>query len=224
MTETVKVALAGREHVVARARLGPYLRLQAAQERIDHGVEAQDTGAIADGLYEYLSTAMPDLPRDDFETATWLEVMTAFRAIDALNHIPEKTKYSILRRIEDRRGRSVPWQYVGRSATYWIHIIASAYHWPLSEIENLWPEQAVAFIQEIMVDDQLDREFEHSLSQVAYTYDKSAKKSRYVPLTRPVFMVEGTGKFKKVKLHRKLLPQGSVIYPDGVDEDLKVTP
>jgi hypothetical protein len=211
MTDSIQVALSGREFTVARARLGGYLALQGAQEHIDHAVQAQDNGRIADGLFLYLRIALADLEREAYEALPWFEVLTAYDAISALNRIPEATKFSILRRIEERKGRSV----------VWLHIIASTYHWSKAEIESLWPEDAIAFIQEIMVDEQLDREFLHSLSEVAYQYDKASKKSRYKPMNRPLFMVLRTDEPRRTLLHRAMLPVGKVVYPDDADPTLK---
>lgn len=221
MTDSIQVALSGREFTVARARLGGYLALQGAQEHVDHAVQAQDNGQIADGLFLYLSTALPELNREAFEAAPWFDVLQAYDDVLALNRIPDSTKFSILRRVEERKGRSVPWHYIGRSAFVWLHTIARAYNWPRAEIETLWPEEAIAFIQEIMVDEQLEREFLYSLSEVAYSYDKATKKSKYLPMARPLFMVMRNEPVKRTLLHRSSLPVGNVVYPDDVDERLR---
>lgn len=220
MTNSVQLTLGGCEYLVARARLGQYLQLQAIIEALEEAVEARDSGAINDAIFRYLTTAIADLSRDDLRPLPWYELLNAYNLISTLNTIPESTRFAILRRVEERKGRSIPWNYVGRSAVFWTHILASAYHWSKDAIENLWPEEAIAFIQEIMVDDQLEREFLHSLSEVAYHYDKSTKKSRYQPLTRPLFMVEGTARKRpRISLHRKMLPMGNVVYPDGAEVD-----
>lgn len=222
MTRSINLTLGGREYEVARARLGQYLALHNARERIENAVEAQDTGAIADGIFAYLSEAVPELPRKDFEGESWLRIADAYLKISDLNRIPEAEKFAIIRRVERRRGRSVPWDYLGRNAVSWIHIIASAYGWSKDEIESLWPEEAISFVQEILVDQQIDREFRYSLSQVAYKYDKASKKSRFVPMPRPAWMVMADGKVKKTKLHKSLLPVGEVVYPKGTDDETRI--
>lgn len=221
MADTLKLELGGREHTATRARLGQYLKLQGVVERLDLAVEARDTGAIANALFDYIVTAVPDIEREPLNSVPWFQIIIAQQALAALNTIPGATRYAILKRIEDRKRRSIPWDYVGRSAVVWIHMIARAYGWSKAEIENLWPEDAIGFIQEIMVDEQMEKEFFHSLSSVAYRYDKSTKKSRFQPLPRPLFMVQGTGQIRRIKLVRALVPMGNVIYPEGVDDGYK---
>lgn len=223
MTDSVQLTLGGREYTATRVRLGQYLRLQAIVEALEEAVEGRDSGAINDAILKYLITAIPGLDRERLRPLPWFELLNAYHQVSTLNTIPEATRFAILRRVEERKGRSIPWNYVGRSAIFWTHVIASAYHWSKGAIENLWPEEAIAFIQEIMVEDQLDREFLHSLSDVAYHYDKTTKKSRYKPLARPLFMIQGTQqKPRRILLHRRMLPIGNVIYPEGVDIDERV--
>ena len=72
------------------------------------------------------------------------------------------------------------------------------------------PEEAVIYIQEIMLDDQFKREWEYSLSGQGMIYNKTTRTSRFRPLTRPKWMVKREPTV--VKMPRSLLPVGNVVY------------
>ena len=216
MPDTTLVRLGGRAWNVMRARLGGYLALQRAQRRIDEAVDRDETEPITDGLYEYLCLALPALERVTFDDAPWFEVMAAYMAVLGLNTIPDRKKYAIL--AGKGKEKMVPWDYPERAEILWIHTLANAYHWSKVDIEALWPEEAIAYLQEIYADEQYDREFVYSLSEVAYPYDKATKKSRYQPLERPGWMVRILKGQKRpsrftAPVPESLRPSGHIIFP-----------
>jgi hypothetical protein len=134
--------------------------------------------------------------------------------ISILNRID--VDFAILK-FSDRNKDSLPepWEYPERMRHYWIHLLAYAYGWSKEEIENIWPEEAYAYLQEIMATEQHEREFVHSLSEVAYSYDQATKRSTYKPIPKPSWMVMRDPKSVIVKLPRLLMPVGYVEYPEG---------
>jgi len=217
----VIVALGGREWTITRARLGGFLRLQQARESINKGVEESANGWIVDGIFEFLRVSIPDLKATEFYLSPWYDAFYAYSQIEDLNRLPHGVEFSILKFPASAHGRSVPWDNPLRSIIIWIHLIAKTYSWSRDEIENLWPEEAVAYVQEIMADEQMDREFVHMLSTVAYEYNKTTKKSQYRPLARPMWMMMQKVEDVITKLRKDFLPVGNVIYPKGIDERLK---
>jgi hypothetical protein len=131
--------------------------------------------------------------------------------IQLLNTIKED--FAIFKVGAGGRGRSlpVPWEYDDRLRYFWVHLIARSYHWNREDIERLWPEDAVAYIQEILAHDQYEHEFMHSLSEVAYQYDKASKRSKYKPLQRPAWMILRDPATLKTRIHKVMLPVGLVI-------------
>jgi hypothetical protein len=218
--QPVKIALGGREWEVHRARLGGFLRLQQARESLLEGVKSEDNRLIASGLYAFLRVLLTDLTEDEFYQASWIEIAEAYLLIESVNILPYADEFAILRFAVGSQ-KKVPWDNSLRSALIWTHLIASKYGWSKADIENLWPEEAIALVQEIMADEQIEREFLHALSEVAYEYNKSTKKSRYKPMPRPNWMQFGDRRNKvlKTKLRREWLPVGNVIYPEGADEE-----
>lgn len=218
---SVNIALGGRVWTIERARLGGFLRLQQARETLNEGIKDGGNGQIVGGLYDFLTVALPDLTPKDFNSAPWYEVFNAHIAIENLNQVPWGTEFAILR-IPDSGGKPVPWDNPLRAILIWIHLIAKTYAWAKSEIEELWPEEAIAFVQEIMADEQTDREFIHSLSEVSYEFNKTTKKSHYRPLSRPAWMMLARKTKEIITTFRPdMMPVGNVIYPRGVDEELK---
>lgn len=218
---SVIVTLGGREWEISRARLGGFLRLQQARESINRGVEEAANGWIVDGIFEFLRVSIPDLEASKFYTSPWHDVFYAYSQIEELNRLPHGAEFAILKFPTKTSHRSVPWDNPLRAVIIWIHLIAKNYSWSRSEIEHMWPEEAIAFVQEIMADEQMDREFVHMLSAVAYEYNKTTKKSQYRPLARPMWMVMQSVDDVITMLRKDFLPVGNVIYPKEADERLK---
>jgi hypothetical protein len=97
----------------------------------------------------------------------------------------------------------------------WIRLIATAYGWSKTEIESLWPEDAAIYVQEILTDEQIRKEWEHSLSTVAHPLDKQGK-DQYRPLRRPSWM---SPRPRKTRIPRNMLPKGHIINISGVELD-----
>lgn len=206
-----KTTLAGREREISRARLGGFLRLNVAKKKLYAAVERGDTGAIADSLFLHLKEAIPDLDRSVFNKLDWYEIVYTFSLIERINIIPNQDKFAIL--VTAVEGQDEAWHYDERFYYAMIHTLASSYNWRKEEIDNLWPEEAIAFLQEIIADEYKSMSFEHALSPVSYPYNKRTKKSKYVPLQRPGWMSQDIGKPRKNKLGgvpEEFLPKGNV--------------
>jgi len=219
---TVLIALGGREWTIARARLGDFLKLQQARESVLEGVRSDDNGKIVGGLYAFLRVLLTDLTIEEFHEAPWDEVATAYLQLENVNLLPHREEFAIIR-FAMGDGDKVPWTHSLRPMMIWVHMIARAYGWSRDEIFNLYPEEAIALVQEILADEQMEREFMHALSEISYEYNKTTKKSHYKPLQRPAWMMFGnreTG-VKKTTLIREWLPKGNVVYPkDAGDAEI----
>lgn len=216
---SVKIALGGREWEITRARLGGFIRLQREREGFYKAKDTGDNRAITGALHAFLSVALSDLTLEEFYNAPWWEIFIAYIKIEKLNILPYRDDFAILQ-FSMVGGRPVPWDNPLRSDILWVHLIASRYNWSKEEIEHLWPEDAIAFVQEILSDQQQENEFIHQLSEVAYEYNKSTKKSHYKPLQRPMWMTARRKKDIITKIRRDMLPVGNVVFPEGVDEEL----
>lgn len=110
-------------------------------------------------------------------------------------------------------GKEPPYAYNNRFIVWWIHKLASRYGWSRNDIFELWPEEAAAYLQEIFLSEVEEWEQERSLSELAYKYDKTTKKSRFIPTPKPNWMVmeEET---KTIRIRRDMLPMGEIIELD----------
>ena len=101
------------------------------------------------------------------------------------------------------------WDYDGRPYAMYLNIIASAYGWTQKEIEKLDVDIALALVQEIITDEQLDREFLWSMSDRSYIYNYNTKSGKANPLERPHFMKVEVQAPKKTKILKSMMPQGN---------------
>lgn len=207
MDRGVTVKIGGREFTVARARLGLFLDLEIALSRLQDAVKSDGTGDIADALFSYLSACIPELDRGVFNEAPWYEIVNAYASLVAMNKI--KGDFAIMTR-NKTKNRPVPWDYPERVKVVWIHMLADAYNWTKAEIESLNLEEAIGYAQEIQADEQFEREFLYSLSEIAYPYDKASKKSRFMPMKRPLWMVL-LKELPRTRLVKAFLPQGMIV-------------
>jgi hypothetical protein len=79
-------------------------------------------------------------------------------------------------------------------------------------------ETVFQLAQEILVDKQLEREFLWSMSEIAYPYNKSTKRSEFKELTRPEFMWQKASEPKRFKIPVRLMPMGDVKDVGGMSE------
>lgn len=111
------------------------------------------------------------------------------------------------------------WEYKGRSWNYFSHLLADAYGWTLEYIAELDVNEALGHIQEVLTSEHLEHEFYHSLSEVAFAYNKSTKKSDYKPLTRPYWMLPVAKPLRKFRIPKSLLPLGVGVDMSGLPEE-----
>ena len=168
----------------------------------------QGTPNFPELLYAYFSIALDIYPKN-YDTVYWKESIAAFLKIHSVT-VPEKT-LPLISRHNDSKEKKDAWDYSGRLWFFYSNIIASVYGWGIKQIASLPVREALAYIQEILTDKQLEHEFVWSTSQVAYAYNKSTKKSDFKSLQRPYWMFAEKEEPKKIPIKRSLLPVGNVI-------------
>lgn len=190
-----------------------WLQLESLKEKIIKAV--RDGADFPTSLFHYLDTALP-INHKFYWKADWIKIVELFYAL--LSNSP-KIELPITAPAE-QKDKEEPWNYDGRLWHMYSHLIAKSYGWTLETISQLRPVDALAKIQEILTDEQLDREFYYGLSEVAYAYDKGSKKSRYVPMPRPHWMRPAIKPIEKILIPASMLPMGNVIM-DGIPDELK---
>lgn len=164
----------------------------------------QDVGNL---ILSYLSISSDMSERD--KGLPWYEIVEVFFSCMEQNKI--RFQFPILKQGPGAKEEH-PWNYPGRDWYYWLNLFASAYGWTADQVEGLDIDDAIALLQEIELDDQFQKEWEHGLSEIAYPYDAGSKKKKFVPLKRPRWMNKMPDVTKLVrKIPKKMLPVGLVL-------------
>lgn len=186
-----------------------WVELEDHKKLIAEAVEGSD---FPNRVVAYLSTAFGD---KKWERKPWkTPVFSMVKGFEKFNPAP----LPILHPPKDNKKSD--WDYEGRSWNYFSHLLADAYGWTLEYIAEIDVNEALGHIQEVLTDNYLRQEFQHSLSEVAYSYNKNTKKSDYKPLPRPYWMRPISKPTKKVRIRRDMLPMGYLVDASGLGAEL----
>ena len=197
--------------MTAKLRFRKWLSLEAHREQLTKAAESSD---FPDKVFAYLSVAFDEYPN---KPEPWEN--TVFSLLEGMRLQPDKSLPFIKDAPKGQDGKPADWDYEGREWAYWSHLLAKHYGWTLEYIGGLDVNEALARIQEILTDEQLEREFYYGLSEIAYPYNKSTKKNHFKPLSRPYWMRPAVPKLKTVKFRRDMLPVGLVQDISGMPDE-----
>jgi len=207
ITLTVLVKICGKE-----PRLKQWLELESYKEKI---IKATDDGDLPKELLRFLSVAFMGVSTKWFEQADWIKLVSAFYLI-----ISKSPKINLpITTPSDEKQKPADWDYPSRTWHLYSHILAKNYGWTLEYISQLRVEEALAKIEEIIVDEQLDKEFYYGLSEAAYSYDQRTKTSKFNPLPRPVWMRKKAQPIKKFMIPKDMMPVGVVNMADALPDE-----
>ena len=200
------------EYPLVRSKLRAWLALEEIYSKIIEAAGKGDREKFVSSLYSYLSAAL-FIPIETLQSSNWYDVAVAFRSVYKIN--TPSFDFPLLRKrpkVDKQEQTKNGWDYPGRDWFVWLHIVAKEYGWDINYIENLPVDEGIALLQEILINEQLDREFQWSMSQTAYPYDANTKTSKFVPLNRPDWMkVIPNENVQKVKIRASELPVGLVL-------------
>lgn len=216
----VKLTLDGESY--PKLRLGNFFRLRKIEKVFFDSLRGLDKDAFKKSLTEILELQTKKRITDDCNlykaiiSAIEIFKFNEFENPPAALVPPPKPKNSKVKdpRKQDKNGR---WEYPGEYMAEWIDYFARTYGWSLNAILNLDIDVAGYLLQEIFLDQQLKKEWEYNLSELAYPYDSQTKKSTHKPLQRPYWMNDAVDmEIKKTKLIRAMLPMGEIIDLSGI--------
>lgn len=180
------------------------------------------TGEFPDLVVAFLSDALY-IPKRVWMKMPWVDVWAAYlgacastllRGYLPLASLPQEVTNGSLQR--------PPWDYDGRTWYFYSNLLAHQYGWTLEYIANLGVYEAMAYVQEILLNQQMDREFTWSMSEASVIYDEKTKTSKPNPLPRPYWMTTAKPDeplpIPKVSLPKSFLPIGVVNY-DAISEE-----
>lgn len=189
------------DQYIPRARLGLHLRLAELSDNINQALDAGNASEAA-----RLMSAYFDLVGLDTAGANGVQALWAYLKLAALNQLQALLPFQ---KWEGPPHESRPYDYAGRVWAWWIHKLATRYGWSRDEIFGLWPEEAAAYLQEILISEYDEADDARSLTELGYSYDKVTKKATFRPVPRPGWMIDRPE--KKVRIRKDMIPIGVVI-------------
>lgn len=198
---------------IVQAKFRKWLELEAIRDQITKAVENVDKQAEL--VCQYVSTAL-SLSVDRVAVLDWREVSKALVELITVNHIELELPFLKFPHKEDKR---LSWDYEGRNWWSFAQTFAKAFGWTLEYIANLDVVEAMHLFEEIIVEDQLDKEWQWLLSERAVKYNESTKKYEPNPLPRPNWMQDIPMEAKKIKIRKDFLPVGAVIRARPSDQE-----
>lgn len=202
--QSIELTLGDELLTVQRQRLGGHLRLMGIDRDLVSCVLAGDVAGAARVIRLYVEVA--GLETRDLRSG---EVFLAYRLLRALNALRWDYAFmSVSGKSDDALTR--PYEYLDRVYALMVHDVASRYGWTSREIFDLWPEEFLAYVQEIMISryDELDQQ--RQLSRMCYKEDRAGKRLIWHPLSRPDWMIR-MDRPRSRRVPKRLLPQGETI-------------
>jgi hypothetical protein len=192
----------------SRLSLRGWAALEDLRRSIDSAAEEGEWSVVPELIFQSIELCC-EVDRD----SDWMEVAATYNQILQLN-LPTK-KFPML--TSKDKGKPMPWEYPGRSWYFWLNVLAKSYGWSAEEIGEMDVDDAIGLYQEIVIDDQLENEWQWGLSEMSYEYNNSTKKSHFKPLPRPDWMKGVVGKPKpvpKIKMPVRMMPVGNIFNLD----------
>lgn len=118
----------------------------------------------------------------DPDSLSMRELLDVITAIGGLNRMQGKLAWDLIPAPDGEEDGPKVTDYTGRELARVVHNLAEHYSWSIEDIINLPRGVALGLLQECILSDRRRKEWEYSLSELAWTYDKDAKTSRYKPL------------------------------------------
>jgi len=195
------------DYPVIRAKLRAWLVLENVYNSIFEASISGNREQFVDSLYSYISYALY-ISEEELKSCPWYEVTRAFRQI----YIANRPSHDFpMLRSKENSNLEIAWDYLGRDWFTWIHILAREYGWDIKYIENLDVDDGIALLQEILINNQLRKEWEWSLSEKSVSYNEQTRISKFIPLERPDWMRPIPRPIQKTKMKVSQLPIGLVL-------------
>lgn len=208
---THKINIQKKEFTLVRLTLRGWTSLEGLKKDLDIAISKHDITEIFNCMVSFIEMAIVPSPSGImWKDVPWFDFMEIYTSVIALNS--PSIKFPILQGNHKDAKKKLPWEYEGRAWYFWLNLFAKSYGWDEEKIANLDIDTAIGIYQEISIDEQLQKEWEWGLSEIAYPYNKNTKKSEYKPLERPTWMLPIMPKqLPVVKMKKSFLPQGNVI-------------
>lgn len=214
----MKFEIQDKEIKFLRLRLRDWSKLEGVKQELDTATSKHDIPSVFQCMVKFVEVAVSPSPSNiNWEQVPWYEFLEIYNCAIEVNS--PKLEFPILRG-SGADAKKQPWEYTGRSWYFWLNTFAKNYGWPEEAIANLDIDDALGLYQELQLDDQLQKEWEWGLSEIAYPYEEFSKKQVYKPLQRPSWMMPMIPKqLPVVKMLKAHIPMGNVIDVQEVEKE-----
>jgi len=217
----VEVTIGDKTYEVTRLRLKKWVQFESLKENITNEAEHGNVDGFSEAILSCVSLCV-NVDIEEIKDKSWIDIANAYQNCQDAN-LPS-IKFPIFLS-QMKRQRQIGWDYDERSWYVWAHTLAKIFGWSLEYIAELVVDDAIALIEEIYVQDQLDKEWEWSLSEIAYPISSSGKEKTFRPLPRPSWMESGYMDMKeelmKTKMPKAMIPVGNIVRAKWMNDDIK---
>lgn len=208
------VTLGEKTYSAERKQLRDWLNLNEILAALEEATEHTDSNATADAVCRYVSVAL-GLDGEVLHGLPWKEVAIAYSEIQKINFVD--VSHIAFTRIPDPKITKEPWDYTGRIWWTWAHDFAKAFGWTLEYIANLKVEDAFAMLQENLLSQYFEREWQWTVSEYSVKYNQTTKKTEPNPLPKPDWMKayspQAIQPNKPVIMRKDMIPVGNIVHP-----------
>ena len=177
--------------------------LEELRAKILEAAERKAPAEVSAATVAYLEAAS----NVKYQETVWYKTVQDYEKALGIN-LPTHP-FALLRSREQHK--KMPWEYEGRTWYYWLHIFSTNYGWTEEQIAHLDIDTALGLLQEILITIQEEHEWQWSLTEIAYPYNQSTKKSEFHELPRPDWMKKIVPKPQKIKIRKDQIPQGLIV-------------
>jgi hypothetical protein len=207
------IVLGEKSYKITRSKLKRWIELESLKTKAFDFAKRGRAMEFCDCILSYVSIAS-GVGIEELEKISWVDIVFSWEIAVRLNQPNPNLPLYAVRKLD--KEKEPIWNYEGRIWYVWVHDLASKYGWSIEYISELDIDDASSLLQEIFTDEQLNREFHWMLSEIAYPYNESSKKSEFKPLQRPIWMMEEIraikeGKDLKIKIRKDHMPVGNII-------------
>lgn len=199
---------------IERPRYGLHLRLGKLSEEIMEAIEGGNGPQAAALIAHYFT-----ISSFDQTGLNGVEQLMCLVQLLELNKI--KMMFAFQNEVTGKLDKP-PYDYEGRNWAWWVHKLATRYGWTADYIFNLWPEEAAAYLQEIIISEYDELDDRRRLSEVGWTYNKTTKEYSFHPTPRPAWIIENKKKQQPRRIRRDMLPVGNIISLDDRKDDFEI--
>lgn len=204
------IKIQNKEISPIRLRLKAWSKLEGLKQEIDTATSKNDFNLIFNSMVKFIEVAVSPSPsKIEWDKVPWYEFLEIYFKVVEINS--PTIEFPILRG-SGGDTKKQPWEYEGRSWYFWFNLFSKNYGWSEETISNLDIDDALGLYQELQIDDQMGKEWQWGLSEVAFKYEKSTNKSIFQPLPRPNWMKPIIPKqLPVVRMLKSHLPMGNVV-------------